>query len=204
MLAPHSLQRLCPSSGHANIGQILPACRRPCWRLTPCNAFVLRPTTPTWVGFSRATGAHVGASLPAAPLSFVRPRQHGSDFPGRPAPLLAPRSLQRLCPSSGHANIGQILPACRRPCWRLTPCNAFVLRPTTPTWVGFSRAAGALVGASLPAAPLSFVRSRQHGPLFPGLVGAAGPEGLEPKKTAPGRQSPLDDEKEHVRLDQPG
>ena len=58
----------------------------------------------------------VGVDLPAKPLSFVGPRQHGPDFLCLPAPLLAPCSPQSLCPSPSHANTARILPASRRLC----------------------------------------------------------------------------------------
>ena len=127
------------------MARIFSACRRPCWRLVPRKAFVLRRATPTRPEFSRFPGAFVGALFPAKPLSFVGSRQHCPDFPGFPAPLLAPCSPQSLCTSSGHANTARIFSACRRSCWRLVPRKAFVLRRATPTWPGFSRLAGALV-----------------------------------------------------------
>ena len=95
MLAPCSPQGLIPSSGHANMARIFSACRRPCWRPVLRKALFLRRVTPTRSGFSRLPGALVGALFPARPYSFVRPRQHGPDFPGLPAPLLAPCSPQR-------------------------------------------------------------------------------------------------------------
>ena len=45
----------------------------------------------------------------------------------------------------------------------------FALRRFTPTRPGFSRFAGANVGADLSAKPLSFVEPRQHAPAFSGL-----------------------------------
>ena len=120
--------------------------------------------------FGQSVGSSlVGALFPPRPYSFVESRQPGSDFPGFPAPLLAPCSPQGLIPSSGHANMARIFPAFRRPCWRLAPAKALFLRQITPTWPGFSRPAGALVGALFPARPYFFVRSRQHGPDFPGF-----------------------------------
>ena len=184
MLAPCSPQSLIPSSSHANIARVFPACRHPCWRLVPLKALFLRPVTPTWPGFSRPAAALVGALFSARPYSFARSRQHGSVFPGFPAPLLAPCSPQGLIPSSSHANIARVFPACRRPCWRLIPRKALSLRRATPTWPGFSRPAGALVGALFPARPYSFVKSRQHGPNFPGLpapmLAPYSPQGLIP------------------------
>ena len=115
-LASTSPQSLCPSLGHANTVRIFSACRRPCWRLVPRKAFVLRRATPTRPEFSRFPGAFVGALFPAKPLSFVGARQHGPVFPGPSVPLLAPCSPQSLCPSQSHANMARILPACRRPC----------------------------------------------------------------------------------------
>jgi len=188
MLEPSSLQSLYPPSCHANMVRIFPDCRRPCWRRLPRKAFVLRRVAPTPSGFSRLPGAHVGAVLPAKPLSSVTSRQHGPDFPGSPALMLALSSLQSLWPPSRHANTVRIFPDCRRPCWRRPPCKAFFLRHVTPTWSGFSRLTGAHVGAVLPAKPLSSVRSRQHRPDFPGSP-APGNE-----KPASGKQSQLDDE----------
>ncbi len=52
---------------------------------------------------------HVGVDLPAKPLSFVGARQHGSDYSGLTAELLASTSPQNLCPPSGHANMVQII-----------------------------------------------------------------------------------------------
>ena len=166
MLAPSSLQSLCPLSGHANTVRIFPAHRCSCWRRPPRKALFLRRVTPTPSGFSRLTGAHVGAVLPAKLCFFAGSRQHGPDFPGSPAPMLAPSSPQSLCPPPGHANTVRIFPAHRCSCWRRPPCKAFVLRHVTPTWSGFSRTVGAHVGAVLPAKPLSSVRSRQHSPDF--------------------------------------
>ena len=143
MLAPSSLQSLYPPSCHANMVRIFPDCRRPCWRRLPRKAFVLRHVTPTWSGFSQTVGAHVGAVLPAKLCFFAGSRQHHPDFPGSPVPMLAPSSLQSLCPSSRHANMVRIFPDCRRPCWRYPPCKAFVLRQVAPTPSGFSRLTGA-------------------------------------------------------------
>ena len=111
----------------------------------------------------------VGVDLPAKPLSFVGPRQHGPDFLCLPAPLLAPCSPQSLCPSPSHANTARILPFSRRLCWRLVPRKAFIFRRVAPTWPGFPRPTGALVGALFPAKPFSSVGPRQHGPNFHGL-----------------------------------
>ena len=188
MLAPSSPQSLCPPSGRANTIRIFPAPRCPCWRRPPCKAFGLRHVTPTWSGFSRLTGAHVGAVLPAKLCFFAGSRQHHPDFPGSPVPMLAPSSLQSLCPPLGHANTVRIFPDCRCPCWRYPPRKAFVLRRVAPTPSGFSRLPGAHVGAVLPAKPLASVTSRQHGPDFPGSP-APGNE-----KPASGKQSQLDDE----------
>ena len=57
----------------------------------------------------------------------------------------------------------------RHLCWRRLPRRAFVLRRGTPTFSGFSRPAGVIVGVDLPAKPLSYVGARQHAPVFPGL-----------------------------------
>ena len=83
--------------------------------------------------------------------------------------MLAPYSPQGLIPSSGHANMARIFSACRRPCWRPVLRKALFLRQITPTRPGFSRPAGALVGALFPQRPYFFVQSRQPGPVFPGL-----------------------------------
>ena len=168
MLASSSLQSFVSSPGHANTVRIFPAHRRPCWRRPPRKAFVLRQVTPTWSGFSRTVGAHVGAVLPAKPLSSVRSRQHRPDFPGSPVLMLASSSPQSFVSSPGHANTVRFFPAHRRPCWRRPPCKALFLRRVTPTWSGFSRLTGAHVGAVLPPKPLSSARSRQHRPDFPG------------------------------------
>ena len=140
LLAPCSPQSLCPSPSHANTVRIFSACRRPCWRLVPRKAFI-----------------------------FVGSRQHGPVFPGPPVPLLAPCSPQSLFPPSGHANTARIFTVCRCPCWRLVPRKPLFLRRGTPTWPGFPRSVGALVGALFPAKPLSFAEPRQHGPDSPGL-----------------------------------
>ena len=96
--------------------RILPACRRPCWRLVPRKAFFLRQGTPTRPEFSRLAGALVGALFPAKPLSFVGTRQHGPNFPSLPTLLLAPCSPQSLYLSSGRANTVRFSPAHRCPC----------------------------------------------------------------------------------------
>lgn len=57
-----------------------------------------------------------------------------------------------------------------RACWRIAPRGALFLRPPTPTGSRFSQADGAYVGASLLAEPCFFIRARQHGPVFPGLM----------------------------------
>ena len=81
---------------------------------------------------------------------------------------MASSSLRSLISSPGHANMLRFFPGGRRPRWRLPFCEALFLRRVTPTWPGFSRLPGALVGAGLPAKPYSFVGSRQHAPVFPG------------------------------------
>ena len=105
LLASPSPQSLLPPSGHANLARIFPVHRRLCWRRPPCKAFYLRWATPTWPGFFRSAGASVGVTLPAKPFTSVGPRQHGPDFPGPSAPLLASPSPQSLLPPSGHANM---------------------------------------------------------------------------------------------------
>lgn len=131
--------------------------------------FDLRRFTPTHPGFFRFAGARVGALFPARPYHFVRPRQHGPDFPGLPVPVLALISPQSLYPSSSCANTPWLFPVCRGPCWCRPPRKAFALRRVTPTRPSFSRPAGAHVGADLSAKPLSFVEPRQHAPAFSGL-----------------------------------
>ena len=141
--------------------------------------------------------------------------------------MLASTSPQSLCPPSRHANMLRIFPGCRRPCWRRLPRKAFVFRRVTPTCSGFFRPAGIFVGANLPENPLSSVGTRQHGPAFPGsrapVLASTSPRSLylpsghantiriisicrcpRMKEPASGKQSQLDDEKEHVRLNQPG
>ena len=129
----------------------------------------------------------VGVDLPAKPLSFVGPRQHGPDFLCLPAPLLAPCSPKSLCPSPSHANTARILPFSRRLCWRLVPRKAFIFRRVAPTWPGFPRPTGTLVGALFPASPYSFVGARQHGPVFPGpsvpLLAPCSPQSLCPSQS---------------------
>ena len=168
MLASTSPLSLCLPSGHANMEWIFPARGRQCWRRPPRKPFVFRRVTPTWPGFSRLAGASVGVDLPTTPLSSVETRQHNPDFPDLQTPLLASASPQGLISSSGHANMVRFFLARGLQCWRRPSRKAFIFRQVTPTWPGFSRPAGAFVGAALPAKPLSSVRSRQHGPAFPG------------------------------------
>ena len=111
---------------------------------------------------------HVGAILPANPLSSARSRQHAPDFQGLPTSMLALTSPQILCLPPGHANMSRIFQAGQRSCWRRPPRKSFALRRVTPTCPEFSRPAGVIVGAILPANPLPFVESRQHAPDFPG------------------------------------
>ena len=141
--------------------------------------------------------------------------------------MLASTSPQILCPSSGRANMLRIFQVCQRHCWRRPPRKAVVLHWGTPTCSGFSRPAGVFVGVDLPANPLSSVGARQHGSDYSGLPGSllasTSPQSLYPtsdhantiriisicrcsrmKEPASGKQSQLDDEKEHVRLNQPG
>ena len=126
--------------------RIFPVCRRLCWRRPPRKAFYFRRGTPTWSGLSRTPGAYVGVDLPAKPFTSVEARQHGPDYPGLSAPMLASTSPQSLLPPSRHANMVRIIPACRRLCWRRPPRKAFYLRRGTPTWSGFSRPPGAREG----------------------------------------------------------
>ncbi len=152
----------CSSSVHANTPRLFPVCRGPCWRRPPRKALSLRPATPTWSGFPRFVGAHVGVDLPAKPLPFVESRQHAPAFSGSPASMLASTFPQSLCPSSVHANAPRLFPVCRCPCWRRPSHKAFALRRFTPTRPSFFRFAGVFVGADLSAKPLFFVEPRQH------------------------------------------
>ena len=167
MLAPSSLRSLISSPGHTNMLRFFPGGRRPCWRRPSCEALFLRRVTPTCPSFSRAVAGRVGAFLSAKPYFFAGSRQHGPDFPGFPAPLLAPSSLRSLISSPGHANMLRFFPYSRRLCWRRPPCEALFLRRATPTCSGFSRIAGGFVGAVLPAKPYFFAGSRQHALFFP-------------------------------------
>ena len=169
MLAPCSPQGLITSSGHANMVRVSQVCRCPCWRLVPRKALSLRPATPTWSGFPRFAGAHVGVALLGKPLSFAEPRQHALGFSNLRASLLAPTSPQSLCPSSSHANTPQLFQVCQCPCWRRPHRKAFTLRRAAPTRPGFFRFAGAHVGVYIRTKPLPFVESRQHAPAFPDL-----------------------------------
>ena len=169
ILASTFPQSLCPSSSHANTPQLFPVCRRPCWRLVPRKALSLRPATPTWSGFPRFAGAHVGVALLAKTLSFAELRQHAPAFPDLLVPMLASTSSQSLYPSLNRANTPWVFPICRRLCWRRLLRKAFVLRRATPTRPSFFRFAGAHVGVALLAKPLSFAGPRQHAPAFPDL-----------------------------------
>ena len=142
--------------------------RHLCWRRLPRRAFVLRRGTPTFSGFFRPAGIIVGVDLLAKPLSSVEARQHSPDFPGPPESLLASTSSQSLYLPSGHANILRIFPTCRRHCWRRLPRRAFVFRRDTPTFSGFSRPAGVIVGVDFPAKSLSSVGARQYAQVFLG------------------------------------
>ena len=139
MLASIFPQSLCLPPGHANTPWIFQACRRHCWRRPSRKSFTLRRVTPTRPGFSRPAGVHVGADIPAKPLSSAWPRQHAPDFQGL-----------------------------RRHCWRRPSRKSFALRRVTPTRPGFSRPANVYVGVDLPANPLPSAWSRQHAPDFPG------------------------------------
>ena len=167
MLAPSFLRSLISSPRHANMLRFFPGSRRPRWRRPSCEALFLRRVTPTCPSFSRAVAGRVGAFLSAKPYFFAGSRQHGPDFPGFPAPLLAPSSLRSLISSPGHANMLRFFPGGPQPCWRRPPCEALFLRRVTPTCSGFSRIAGGRVGAGLPAKPYFFAGSRQHAPVFP-------------------------------------
>ena len=104
--------------------------------------------------FCQSVGSSlVGALFPARPYSFVEPRQHGPDFLGVPAPLLAPCSRQGIISSSDHANMARIFSASRRPCWRPVPGKALFLRRATPTWPGFSRLPGFPAPLLAPCSP---------------------------------------------------
>ena len=164
LLAPPSPRSLISSSRHANTVRLFPGGLCLCWRLPPREALFLRLATPTRPNFSRAGAAFVGVPLPATPYSFVTPRQHGLDSPGRTPPLLAPPSPLRLIPPPRQANTTRIFPGGRHLCWRLPPCYTLFLRFATPTRPDFSRAGAAFVGVPLPATPYSFVSPRQHGP----------------------------------------
>ena len=166
-MAPSSLRSLISSPGHANMLRFFLYSRRPCWRRPSCEALFLRRVTPTCPSFSRAVAGRVGAFLSAKPYFFAGSRQHGPDFPGFPAPLLAPSSLRSLISSPGHANMLRFFPYSRRLCWRRPPCEALFLRRATPTCSGFSRAVPSRVGAGLPAKPYFFAGSRQHALFFP-------------------------------------
>ena len=146
MLASTSPQSLLPPSRHANMVRIFPVCRRLCWRRPPRKAFYFRRGTPTWSGLSRTPGAYVGVALLAKPFTSVEARQHGPDYPGLPAPMLASTSSQSLLPPSRHANMVRIFQACRCLCWRRPPRKTSYLRRGTPTWSGFSRPPGAREG----------------------------------------------------------
>ncbi len=153
MLAPAFLRSLISSPGHANMLRFFPGGPRPRWRLPPCEALFLRRATPTCSGFSRAVAGRVGAGLPAKPYFFAGSRQHAPVFPGWPPAVLAPSSRRSLISSPGHANMLRFFPGGPRSRWRRPPCKTLFLRRVTPTWPGFSRLPGALVGAVLPAKP---------------------------------------------------
>ena len=166
-MAPSSLRSLISSPGHANMLRFFLYSRRPRWRRPSCEALFLRRVTPTCSGFSCIAGGRVGAVLPAKPYFFAGPRQHAPVFPGRSPAVLAPSSLRSLISSPGHANMLRFSPYSRRLCWRRPPCEALFLRRATPTCSGFSRIAGARVGAGLPAKPYFFAGPRQHALFFP-------------------------------------
>ena len=123
MLAPCSPQALVPSSGHANRGAVTRARGLSCWRLAPRKPLCLRQATPTETPLPERAAFHVGALLPASPCAFVWPRQQRRRFPGARPSLLAPCSPQALAPSSGHANIGAVIPVRGLSCWRLAPAS---------------------------------------------------------------------------------
>ena len=142
--------------------------RHLCWRRLPRRAFVFRRSTPTFSGFSRPAGVIVGVDFLAEPLSSVGARQHSPDFSGLPVSLLASTSSQSLCLPSKHANIPRIFPARLSHCWRRPPRKAFIFRRGTPTFSGFSRPAGVIVGVDFPAKSLSSVGARQYAQVFLG------------------------------------
>ena len=165
---------------------------RPSATWTLCNKLLHKVTIRIF-----SAGTFVGVDFLAEPLSSVGARQHSPDFSDLPVSLLASTSSQSLClPSkhatfsgfsqpagshcwrrpprkclylpSGHANILRIFPTCRRHCWRRLPRRAFVFRRDTPTFSGFSRPAGVIVGVDFPAKSLSSVGARQHAQVFLG------------------------------------
>ena len=105
---------------------------------------------------------------------------------------MAPASLRSFISSPGHANMPQFFSSGHRPCWRLPFCEALFLRRVTPTWPGFSRLPGALVGAVLPAKPYFFAGPRQHAPVFPGRSPAVlAPASLRSLISSPGHANML-------------
>jgi len=167
MLAPCSPQALASSSDHANRGAVFPARGLPCWRLAHRKPLLLRRTTPTEAPLPERAGFPVGALLPASPCAFVRPRQHRCRYPSARPFLLAPCSSQALAPSSGHANIGAVIPVRGLPCWRLASRKPLRIRQATPTEAPLSERAVFPVGALLPASPCAFVRLRQQRRRYP-------------------------------------
>ena len=115
-----------------------------------------------------SAGTFVGVDFLAEPLSSVGARQHSPDFSGLPVSLLATTSSQSLCLPSNHANIPWIFPARLSHCWRRPPRKAFIFRRGTPTFSGFSRPAGVIVGVDFPAKSLSSVGARQYAQVFLG------------------------------------
>ena len=182
LLAPCFPQTLAPSSGHANIGAVIPVRGLPCWRLASRKPLRIRQATPTEAPFPRRAGFPVGALLPASPCAFVRPRQQRRRFPSARSSMLAPCSPQALAPSSGHANRDAVSPARGLPGWRLAPRKPLRLRQATPTEAPFPRRAGFHVGALLPASPCAFVGPRQQRRRFSGarpfLLAPCSPQAL--------------------------
>ena len=76
--------------------------------------------------------------------------------------VLAWACPQNLGAPSGHANNRISLVGIRRKCWRGHARKPLKFRRSTPTRAGFSRPAGAFVGAFLPTKPLSSVGARQQ------------------------------------------
>ena len=152
---------------------------RPSATWTLCNKLLHKVTIRIF-----SAGTFVGVDFLAEPLSSVGARQHSPDFSGLPVSLLASTSSQSLCLPSKHANIPRIFPARLSHCWRRPPRKAFIFRRGTPTFSGFSRPAGVIVGVAFLAGPLSSVETRQPSPDFPdlpaSLLASTSPQSLYP------------------------